>query len=59
MNFRKSGIWYISKDQEQKVKISVTISMVPKGGILNITGDVEQKLMIFIKNWGLEGGGCH
>ena len=30
------------------MKISMTISEVPKGGILNITGDVEQKLMFLI-----------
>ncbi len=45
MNFSKSRILNISSDVEQKVKISMTISEVPKVGILNISSDVEQKLM--------------
>ena len=38
----------ISKDVEQQVKISITISEVPKVGILNISKEVEQKLMFFM-----------
>ena len=45
MNSRKSRILNITKDVEQKVKISMTIGEVPKVGILNISNDQEQKLM--------------
>ena len=38
----------ITKGLEQKVKISMTIGKVPKVGILNISKDVEQKLMCFM-----------
>ena len=48
MIFMKSRILNISRDVAQKVKISMTISEVPKGGILNISKDQEQKLMFFM-----------
>ena len=44
MNSRKSRIFNIAGDVEQKDKISVTIGEVPKVGILNISRDVKQKL---------------
>ena len=57
MNYRKRRILNISWDVEQKVKISMTISEVPKGGILNISKDQEQKLMIFMTFGGPEEEG--
>ena len=47
MNFIRSRILNISWDVEQKVKIPMTTSEVPKGGILNISKDVKQKLRFF------------
>ena len=45
MNYRKRRILSIAEDVAQKVKIVMTIGEVPKVGILNISMDVEQKLM--------------
>ena len=47
INFRKSRILNITWDSGQKVKIFMTIGEVPKVGILNISRDVEEKLMFF------------
>ena len=43
---------------EQKVKISMTIGEVPKVGILNISKDVEQKLMFSMVCGGGKRAGC-
>ena len=53
-NSRKSRILNITRDVEEKVKISMTIGEVAKVGILNISRYVEQKL---ICSWFAEGGG--
>ena len=58
MNFRKRRILSITGDVCQKVKISMTIGEVPKVRILNISKDVEQKLIF---SWFAEGerrAGC-
>ena len=54
MNFRKSRLLNITGDVKQKAKITMTIGEVPKVGILNISRDVEEKLMF---SWFAEGGG--
>ena len=48
MDLRKSRMLIISWDVEQQLKISMTIQKVPKGGILKMSGDEEQKFMFFV-----------
>ena len=47
-DFQEHQILNIKCDIEQQVKISMTISKIPEGQMLNVSKDLSQQLMFFM-----------